>query len=140
MSAAAVQVTVTLNWIECANCGLPFGITPDFQNRRRADHATFYCPVGHRNVYDGPSAAERLKRELEAKERALQAERQDNDRVRRQRDHYERSARTYRGHLTRVRRRVGNGVCPCCNRTFKQLAAHMQRQHPEYAVPLEAAR
>jgi Asp-tRNA(Asn)/Glu-tRNA(Gln) amidotransferase A subunit family amidase len=32
----------------------------------------------------------------------------------------------------RIRDRVGAGVCPCCNRTFKQLARHMQAKHPDY--------
>ena len=45
----------------------------------------------------------------------------------------ERSAAAYKGHLTRVKRRVGNGVCPCCNRTFKNLADHMTTKHPDYA-------
>jgi hypothetical protein len=24
------------------------------------------------------------------------------------------------------------GVCPCCNRTFQQLARHMKAKHPGY--------
>lgn len=27
--------------------------------------------------------------------------------------------------------RAHAGVCPCCNRTFKQLAAHMKTKHPD---------
>lgn len=27
---------------------------------------------------------------------------------------------------------VGAGVCPCCNRTFKNLARHMAGQHPGF--------
>lgn len=30
--------------------------------------------------------------------------------------------------------RIGAGICPCCNRTFSQLARHMQSKHPD--VPL----
>jgi hypothetical protein len=29
---------------------------------------------------------------------------------------------------------VANGVCVCCNRSFKNLAAHMQTKHPEFAT------
>lgn len=28
--------------------------------------------------------------------------------------------------------RVGAGVCPCCKRTFQQLARHMKCKHPKY--------
>jgi hypothetical protein len=27
---------------------------------------------------------------------------------------------------------VANGVCPCCNRTFQNLARHMAGKHPDY--------
>jgi hypothetical protein len=27
---------------------------------------------------------------------------------------------------------VAAGVCPCCKRTVKQLAAHMKEKHPEF--------
>ena len=37
-----------------------------------------------------------------------------------------------KGQVTRIKKRVANGVCPCCNRTFKDLAAHMSTQHPDY--------
>ncbi len=71
------------------------------------------------------------------RDRAAEYERQKLERERRLREHYKRSAQTYRGHLTRVRKRVGNGVCPCCGRTFKQFAEHMQSKHPEYGKPAE---
>ena len=32
--------------------------------------------------------------------------------------------------LTRVKNRVSRGVCPNCNRTFKDLARHMASKHP----------
>lgn len=53
--------------------------------------------------------------------------------------HEERSHSTTRGHLTRERKkkeqletRAANGVCPCCHRTFKQLARHMKTKHPDF--------
>lgn len=139
MSALPVQITVTIEPITCGACGVWFGVEAGMLAGRRKDGESFWCPRGCKIKY-GEFENARLKRQLEAKERVLQAQREDNARVRQQRDHYERSARTYRGHLTRVRKRVGNGVCPCCNRTFKQLAVHMERQHPAYRAPAEAAR
>lgn len=37
-----------------------------------------------------------------------------------------------KGLLTRMKNRVGNGVCPCCNRHFKNLQGHMKTKHPEF--------
>jgi hypothetical protein len=52
----------------------------------------------------------------------------------------ERSHAATRGVVTRkkneakkLRERARAGVCPCCHRTFKQLAAHMANKHPDYA-------
>lgn len=139
MSAEVVQATITIEPITCGSCGVWFGVESSMLRSRRQDGGSFWCPKGC-EIRFGDFENARLKRELEAKERVLQAERQDNARVRNLRDHYERSARTYRGHLTRIRKRVGNGVCPCCHRTFKQLAAHMKSQHPAYAKPVERAK
>ena len=116
-----------------------FGLESSMLRARRTDGKTFHCPMGCSIGY-GDHENARLKRELEAKERVLQAERAENARVRYFRDHYKRSAQTYRGHLTKVRKRVGNGVCPCCGRTFKQLAAHMKSQHPAYGKPIESTK
>ncbi len=33
--------------------------------------------------------------------------------------------------LSRQLKRVNKGVCPCCNRTFVNLANHMKTTHPE---------
>ncbi len=36
----------------------------------------------------------------------------------------------------KMRTRVMNGVCPCCNRTFQNLMAHMKTEHPEAREPV----
>ncbi len=33
------------------------------------------------------------------------------------------------------RERIVSGVCPCCNRTFQNLARHIAGQHPDFAEP-----
>ncbi len=35
--------------------------------------------------------------------------------------------------MTKVKKRAANGVCPCCNRTFSDLARHMKAKHPDFA-------
>jgi len=56
-----------------------------------------------------------------------------HDQTRADRDHKEAQRRAEKAAKTRIKNRIGNGVCPCCNRTFKDLASHMKCKHPEYA-------
>jgi hypothetical protein len=53
--------------IECASCGVVFGLTEGYHARRREDHEGFKCPNGHPNVYPKPKITEEQKkiRELE---------------------------------------------------------------------------
>jgi hypothetical protein len=127
MSTHTIHYTVTMSVTECARCGMPFGITDDWEQRRRQDHAQFYCPAGHVNVYQQETAAEkqeRLRREVERK----LANTQEDLRIVRVHLDQERAA------AKRVAKRTAAGVCPCCSRSFVQLARHMKSQHPEHAT------
>jgi hypothetical protein len=35
---------------------------------------------------------------------------------------------------TRIRNRIAAGVCPCCTRTFKNVARHIKDKHPTYVA------
>ena len=39
-----------------------------------------------------------------------------------------------RAHMTRLKKRVGHGVCPCCTKSFANLREHMRRQHPQFVA------
>lgn len=110
---------------ECCNCGMPFAMTADFQRRRRDDRKSFYCPMGHGQHYSGKSEAQKLKDQLAKKQRDLEAAYGRAAALQGQRDQI---ANSYK----RIRARVKNGVCPCCNRTFDNLLRHMRTKHPDY--------
>jgi hypothetical protein len=122
-------------WVDsCCVCGVIYAVTVDFDKARRSDRARFFCPNGHGQSYQGKTEEQKLRERLERAE-------QDRDRAeagRRaatdQAAAAERSARAYRGHLTRLRNRIANGVCPCCNRSFANVRAHIAGQHPEWAA------
>lgn len=122
-------VCVDLFVSDCANCGVIFGIPADLEERRRKDHKTFYCPNGHNLVFSGPTQAE--KDAKAAKKRAdhlyamYVAERDQSEAARRE-------AAEAKASEVRIRWRVGNGVCPCCSRTFQALAAHVATKHPDF--------
>lgn len=121
-----ITYTTQIVAVTC-DCGLVYGLSKEFIAARREDHRTFYCPNGCSWWYPQKNEAEQLKAQLEASRSLAQREA-------RRRESAERSARAYKGVATRTRRRVANGVCPCCTRTFPDVAAHMAAKHPEYVA------
>lgn len=135
----------------CPSCGILFAWPADFHRAVSKSGGAHrgYCPNGHIIQWaksEADEVREQLQAERLARQRAEQkiAEKEDwakmweataND----QRDRAEKErnrANGYKGHATRMTKRAKAGVCPCCNRTFKQLAAHMANKHPEF-TPME---
>lgn len=132
--------TGTLAIEECCNCHITFAMPEDLKRRCIEDgaNATFYCPLGHAQHYTR-SEVQKLRDKLadekwrrEAAQASAEAAQASARAAIDQADAAERSARAYKGAATRIRRRVANGVCPCCNRTFADLARHMAGQHPGF--------
>lgn len=120
--------TQTFTTVDCYKCGVTFAMTADMDRRRRNDHEKFYCPNGHGQAYLGKTEAQKLREELDAQTRRLENARQNVERVRHERDAVAKAHR-------KMRARVMNGVCPCCNRSFANLRQHMQGEHPEFGKP-----
>lgn len=73
---------LVLEEINCARCGIRFGVSLPLLERRRNDHDTFYCPNGHGNVFPMPvkprdDELEDLRVELRETKDALARERAD---------------------------------------------------------------
>jgi DNA-binding XRE family transcriptional regulator len=117
----------TLNFVveECCECGMAFAMTRDFRDRRINDRDWFYCPKGHAQHYTGKTEEQKLREQLEKAQLDAAQESIKASSYKQQRDEV---ARTY----CRMRTRVKNGVCPCCNRTFTKLLAHMRTKHPSF--------
>ena len=121
--------TITEFYIEtCFSCGCEFAMTMDFYKNRQRMKDTFYCPAGHSQHYTGKSDIQ-LRREAEARERAaldqLQAAEAETKRVKRE-------LKQTQAEQNRQAQRSRGGVCPCCDRSFVQLARHMKTKHPEH--------
>lgn len=121
----------TVEIIHCARCGSPFGVQKHQLDSLRETGKTFYCPSGHSNVYT-KTKADLLSTELAKVKRDLEWEAEQNRRNRQDAAHYKKSRDAYKGQVTKIRKRVANGVCPCCNRTFQNLREHMLTQHPDF--------
>lgn len=110
---------------ECCNCGMAFAMTKEFKSTRLNDHKSFWCPAGHRQYYSDESDAEKQKRLRCAAEQKTQHEQQ-------RRIHAEEQRKASDRRYGRIRDRVKNGVCSCCNRSFENLARHMATKHPDF--------
>jgi hypothetical protein len=139
-AAQVIHFTTTLESTECYKCGVTFAIPADMMNtaRNKGRDLTFYCPNGHGQSFV-ESEVERLKRQLAAEKASAERARVDRDFWRVQKDIADRQVAAQRGINTKLKKRIGAGVCPCCQRTVSQLARHMKSKHPEFAKDAEAA-
>jgi hypothetical protein len=123
--------TLTLVEIQCCNCLTQFAMEDRIKTARLKDGKEFYCPLGHPQVYTDTelsrarAEAERLRRENQNLASQKQWAEELAERTKKEKT-------ALKGQLTKTRKRVANGVCPCCHRTFKQLAAHMDSKHPDF--------
>lgn len=131
--------TLSFTTITCPTkgCGIEFAVPDTWEKKRREDHSSFYCPNGHSLSFSSKSEVERLRDQLaKEKHNSDQANARADD-MRRQRDIADRRRAAMKGQVTRIKNRVGKGVCPCCNRTFQNLKRHMTGQHPDWAPDVE---
>lgn len=109
----------------CISCGITFAIPYDYQKRLKEKHINFYCPNGHSQHYTAKSEAEQLRDELKRKEQELANT--AIEKIRLQGKLHEADKKL---------KRVHNGVCPCCNKSFSNLQQHMKTKHPELVKDL----
>jgi hypothetical protein len=94
--------------------------------RQRCEKMQFYCPHGHAQHYvRGESELDKMRRE---RDRAVQ----DQARLEIERDVARAEVDKAAKSIKRMKKRANAGVCPCCNRTFSNMGAHMKTQHPDY--------
>jgi len=127
-------------WDRCLKCGVGIWLTDQQYDSLIRSHQTYYCIWGHGQHYTtdmGEAAQLRRERDkLKQNEARLIEERdmaqRNAVRQRERAEHNLKSARAYKGVATKIKKRVVAGVCPCCNRHFRELEAHMATQHPTY--------
>ena len=120
----------------CYKCRCEMWIPQNLeQAARRSSKIEFFCAYGHGQIFaEGESEETKLRRE---RDRLAQRVAERDDEIRRQRERREAAERrtaAARGQVTKIKNRVGHGVCPCCNRTFENLHRHMTTQHPTFTA------
>ena len=116
---------IVLETEDCCSCGAIFGLEQHRITRLKKEGGNFYCPHCGTQQHYVESENQKLKERLAQEKHRAEA-------FKRQATYEAKSKAAIKGHLTRTKKRIGAGVCPCCNRTFKQLANHMKAKHPEY--------
>lgn len=107
-----------------------------------APNISVYCPYGHQWVRKEKQALAREEELRRERDRLKQQLAQKDDEIRHQRDRKEQEQRrvvAYKGIVTKTKKRIAAGVCPCCNRTFQNLANHMANKHADYQKQEEVA-
>ncbi len=118
------QKTITMVTEICCGCGVAFGMPSDLQTQFKNDpNKFFYCPNGHSQHYS-KSQEQKLREEAERKLRLKENELANLTTTKIQLE----------SELLKTQRRlkrVHNGTCPCCKRSFSNLQRHMKEKHPE---------
>jgi len=130
--------TQDIHIITCAACSIPFGITTAFENRRREDHGTFYCPVGHSNFYPQDNEVEKLRKQLVREKDWRQWEADQRMAAEADAKHQRYVAGAAKGRITKMKKRIAAGVCPApgCKRSGlgEDVAAHIKSCHPGFSI------
>lgn len=122
-----------LTELQCGTCGVWHAIPTIMHEKCIEEGGFWYCPNGHSRGYkEGRREREDIRRERDLlKQRVAQKD----DEIKLQRSLKEaakRQAAASKGQVTKLRNRTGAGTCPCCNRTFRQMALHMKNKHPTF--------
>lgn len=123
--ASNTSIYVNLTAMTCGGCGIAFAMPDKYYRELVSENGSFYCPRGCSRKFIGKTKEEELKEQLEVE--------------RQQKIHWQREAKTargsaaaFKGQITKTKKRVAKGVCPCCNRYFVNLHRHMDSQHKDY--------
>ncbi len=116
---------ITLQEVTCKSCGITHAVPQRLLEGLQQTGGYYYCPNGHQWGW-AEGEAERLRKQLKV-EQYLHT--QCETRLLSMKDQLKATERE----LHRHKKRVANGVCPCCNRSFVQLQRHMKTQHPDHA-------
>lgn len=133
MGVVAFSMTQTFESCgPCITCGVEVILPQQLKRQRVATHENFYCCNGHAQCYTGKTELQKAQELLETERRWREQANKSRDLALEHAAKAQREASAARGVVTRIKNRVGNGVCPCCNRSFTNLQRHMHTKHPDF--------
>jgi len=125
-----INKSVQFETTDCCVCGVVFAVHAAFLNERKEDKKSFFCPNGHSQSFV-KSTTQILQQQINK----LKTEKDEAERARyslhNQLSEKQEEVKKLKSNIAKRNKRIAAGVCPCCNKTVKQLAAHMKSKHPE---------
>lgn len=118
--------------LQCPTCFIGYAI-PNRMHQANVDGTTkdgWYCPNGHHLIIR-ESQVDKLRRERDRAKQDVAFWEDQWRETKDQKEAAERSASAYKGQVTKLKRRAKAGMCPCCKRSFVNLAQHMATKHPD---------
>lgn len=117
---------VPCEWHTCITCGVVYTIPKTQVEHQRKVGGFHTCCNGHSQGWNTSESEDahirrerdRLKQQIAQKDDEIAAERRRTDEVRKT--------------VVKLQKRAKAGVCPCCNRSVRQMALHMKTKHPEF--------
>jgi Zn finger protein HypA/HybF involved in hydrogenase expression len=123
-----------LTSMECGKCGGVYAITERFReecfNTKRGHWNCPYCQSSW--TYSGKTEAQQLRDELDNEKRKTQWAKGDASWARGEMHKAKRATIAQKAAKTRIKNRIAKGVCPCCNRYFADVHAHLHNEHPDF--------
>lgn len=119
----ALPVTVQMTDMTCS-CGIVYAVPEHWRAEKQRSGEGWHCPNGCRRIYK-ETDTQRLQRELDAERARKQAALERANTA-------EAAEQKLSKEVRKLKKRVANGVCPCCTRSFVNLQRHMTTKHPDY--------
>jgi len=129
-------VTTELTPITCPNCAGIYAISKSYKqeaSRLGGFKLCWTCPYCKTQRGYGKGKEDELQERIAELERSEKYQRQRKAEALAEAEHFRRSRDGMKGVVAKIKKRVGRGVCPCCNRHFTNLQRHMETKHPDVA-------
>lgn len=122
-----MSVTTELTKIQCGNCGGVYAISERYRRNKEERGGSWTCPYCRCGwgYSQESSLLEKAERKAKQYSNWLAREKAEHDQTKM-------SLRAQKGAKTKLKNRISQGICPCCNKRFEDLKNHMLTEHPEF--------
>ena len=128
MSVKTITKEIALEIDSCCVCGIVHAIPKELRDHCYNNGGRWYCPNGHHIGWSeahSKKASDQMREEVARLKSKVSLK---DERI----ESLNRSLSAQQGQITKIKNRIANGVCPCCNRSFANLARHITVKHPNY--------
>lgn len=120
---------------ECITCGVAHAMPAVLIEQDRKEGGYRYCPNGHQQGWSKDDSEEaKVRRERDRLKQDQARLEEENQRAWATATEQRERAVKAEAAAKRLKKRASAGTCPCCSRTFSNMAEHMKKQHPKFVA------